>query len=60
MKLKIDMHATKDLKDRIILFYPHKMKIDKLPLNQLAMLDWFRESLGIKRKKWWEFWKVGR
>ena len=32
-KLKIELHLTKDLKDKMIVFVPHKSKIDELPLT---------------------------
>lgn len=38
-KIKLEMHPTKDLKDRLIVWYPHKMKLDRLPLTQKAMLE---------------------
>ena len=36
-KLKIELIFTKDLKDKIIVFAPHKAKLDELPLTALEL-----------------------
>jgi len=48
-KYKLEMHPC-DLKNKIIVFYPEKMKLGSLPLCQEEMLKWFKNTVKPKKK----------
>jgi hypothetical protein len=46
-QVKVELNFTKDLKDRMIVFVPHDLRIDELPLTQEKLVA---SILGIVEK----------
>jgi hypothetical protein len=45
MTYDLELHATHDLKKKIIIFYPAKMTLAALPINREEMINWFHRKV---------------